>query len=147
MSKYQVILKVPFSVTFSGNMEFQEVKIIFETKNIKKALMFAYEKWSTEKGHDFPALQNCYLVKKDDKDICTFGYQIVETTLNDIDKEIFQNLIAIEKIHTEKETPMKPNNFDKEYCMYNCPNCSKVNATFKFSYCPHCGQKLDWSKE
>lgn len=49
------------------------------------------------------------------------------------------------KEYEDKETAMAVNNFDKKYCMYNCPNCSKVNATFKSSYCPHCGQKLDWS--
>lgn len=58
--------------------------------------------------------------------------------------EIKESLNVLQEL-VDKETTMKPNNFDEEYCMYNCPNCSKVNATFKFSYCPHCGQKLDWS--
>ncbi len=62
-----------------------------------------------------------------------------------MDLEKLQEAVEKAKKYDEKETAMKPNNFDKEYFMYNCPNCSKVNATFKFSYCPECGQKLDWN--
>lgn len=89
-------------------------------------------------------------MNKYQKALKTFGnipftighFRVFKKTDEDVEKDykLLQELV-------DKETPMKPNNFDKEYCMYNCPNCSKVNATFKFSYCPHCGQKLDWSKE
>lgn len=73
-------------------------------------------------------------------DVSVYGIHDYPTLEMNEDIQILQDLV-------DEETPMKPNNFDKEYCMYNCPNCSKVNATFKFSYCPHCGQKLDWSEK
>ena len=31
--------------------------------------------------------------------------------------------------------------------IYNCPNCKGYNVMERSSYCPDCGQKLDWSDE
>jgi len=30
---------------------------------------------------------------------------------------------------------------------YNCPNCKGYNVMKRSSYCPDCGQRLDWSRE
>lgn len=35
--------------------------------------------------------------------------------------------------------------YDEWYCeWYRCPNCSSVNITHPFKYCPTCGIKLEW---
>lgn len=51
----------------------------------------------------------------------------------------------------EKQIPKKP---VKKYFGYfldfldTCPYCEHVyNTNEKYSYCPNCGQKLDWSGE
>ena len=49
---------------------------------------------------------------------------------------------AIEALENEKQTPKKPINL-------TCPNCGfdKIdNSWWVFTYCPKCGQLLDWEE-
>ena len=48
--------------------------------------------------------------------------------------------MAIEALENEKQTPKKPINL-------TCPNCGfdRIdNSWWVFTYCPQCGQCLDW---
>lgn len=48
--------------------------------------------------------------------------------------------MAIEALENEKQTPKKPINL-------TCPNCGfdRIdNSWWVFTYCPKCGQLLDW---
>ena len=95
--------------------------------------------------------------------------------MNDKYQEALDSLIAIERertfrrigtfFHTncdalqelvDKETPKKTKvstaiEYDQieedwyEKYYYYCPNCD--NLVDKPNYCPHCGQKLDWSEK
>lgn len=57
----------------------------------------------------------------------------------------------------EKQTPKKPNlegdgYDDKGQLMYDtwiCPNCEEHYELDyeEYDYCPHCGQRIDWSDE
>lgn len=47
----------------------------------------------------------------------------------------------------ERDTPMKvdsPNYYGFGY--YKCPKCMDIVIEERFNYCPHCGQRLDWSE-
>lgn len=55
----------------------------------------------------------------------------------------------------EKQIPKKPNNitYDDGYVeFWNCPNCHNQHTAFindeqyKYSYCPLCGQSIDWTE-
>lgn len=56
----------------------------------------------------------------------------------------------------EKQIPVTPNILGDGYAdgeivydMYNCPNCNKSYELDyeKYSYCPNCGQAIDWSEK
>lgn len=35
---------------------------------------------------------------------------------------------------------------DEPWTLYECPTCTEeLDELDRFAYCPHCGQKLDWS--
>lgn len=51
--------------------------------------------------------------------------------------------MAIEALENEKQTPKKPINL-------TCPTCGfdRIdNSWWVFTYCPKCGQLLDWEEE
>ena len=66
-----------------------------------------------------------------------------------------QDIDLIESI-VEKEIPMKPKLFMRDgydedesvYDAWDCPYCgTHYQIIFdKHDYCPHCGQRLDWSE-
>lgn len=67
-----------------------------------------------------------------------------------------QELVDIEPEYRElkdKKTPKKPIGYNYEhdytyfsYVRHHCPSCeNKVEV--KNTYCPRCGQRLDWSEE
>ena len=49
----------------------------------------------------------------------------------------------------DKETPKKiVQKQVKHWIDYHCPSCNhKLRRDTQYKYCPHCGQKLDWSEE
>ena len=47
----------------------------------------------------------------------------------------------------KRNEPMKVDLTTECDWFYNCPNCKGYNVMERSSYCPDCGQKLDWSDE
>ena len=151
MSEDKRKIVIPFTLEqFKDAIE--RVKAEYDAGNLALVGLFEIETleyyYERAKKYEKEGVKN---MNKYQKALKTFGnvpfkighFRVFEKSDEDVKKDykLLQELV-------DKETTMKPNNFDKECCMYNCSNCSKVNATFKFDYyCPHCGQKLDWSKE
>ena len=50
---------------------------------------------------------------------------------------------------SEKEIATKPTYVDREYGVFECPNCKEYiyaeNSLKEHKYCLNCGQKMDWS--
>lgn len=62
-------------------------------------------------------------------------------------KTIEEAIELLKAKETPKETPMKPNGIKKHMCdmwMGWCGSCSNIVFNLHV-YCPHCGQKQDWS--
>lgn len=45
-----------------------------------------------------------------------------------------------------KENPMKPNRYWFNKYLFKCSRCRKVLDIIEHTYCPGCGQKIDWSE-
>lgn len=45
-----------------------------------------------------------------------------------------------------KEEPMKPNRYWFNKYLFKCGRCGKVLDILEHTYCPGCGQKIDWSE-
>ena len=45
-----------------------------------------------------------------------------------------------------KEEPMKPNRYWFNKYLFKCSRCGKVLDIIEHTYCPGCGQKIDWSE-
>lgn len=52
---------------------------------------------------------------------------------------------TIGKNAIEKQIPKKPVGVD--FDMVGCVSCKMVVVKTKDNYCPHCGQKQDWSED
>lgn len=53
--------------------------------------------------------------------------------------EVLQKLGKLE----DKEEPKKVKKFAEH--AGDCPNCDRIVRNYNHSYCPYCGQRLDWS--
>ena len=47
----------------------------------------------------------------------------------------------------KRNEPMKVDLITECDWFYNCPNCKGYNVMERSSYCPDCGQCLDWSED
>lgn len=63
-----------------------------------------------------------------------------------------EQLTTLQEI-VDKETPMKPYDYDCQigekisYFNWDCPKCGYFHlTTILHKYCSNCGQKLDWSE-
>ncbi len=47
----------------------------------------------------------------------------------------------------EKQVPKKPlkSTLQCRYTYNKYPCCNRLTNGYQYDYCPHCGQKLDWS--
>lgn len=79
-------------------------------------------------------------------------YQELGERINNL-KQVLQDLDRLEMLE-KKEIPMKPiaHHYEeigeKPYIKYSCPKCDNKYQLIKNygKYCPHCGQRLDWSE-
>lgn len=64
----------------------------------------------------------------------------------------YTEMLIVCKEALEKQIPKKPKNYTidcHEYMIYDCecPNCkTEHKEMYAFAYCPHCGQKIDWTE-
>ena len=79
----------------------------------------------------------------------------IEEAIKDIKENIQPSVggksleMAIEAL--EKQIPMKPNKYEdiEGITDFYCDKCSRVvgEKSYKFLYCPKCGQAIDWKVE
>lgn len=62
----------------------------------------------------------------------------IDIAINAIKKEITEKVI--DNYHHSGENPISN-------ILYQCPACRDDLTHVRSTYCPYCGQKLDWSEE
>lgn len=102
------------------------------------------------------SVENLYILREKEKDAAVFGEITKIATENGIDTYLTLNEKAIIKAF-EKQIPKKPEYYGDGYSdgklVYDyakCPVCGRDDFEYDInnwgcSYCPDCGQALDWS--